>query len=200
MQTEPVYRTVYTRWARAPASQSCFGKHGCKRPVDKHAKQTVVHTRFSSHSFTQKKSRHPLLWQAARVVRGSSYLQSVCRAGHPRVIHFTKRLLRGSSAGHPIYKAFAARVIRGSSYLQSVCCAGHPRVILFTKRLLRGSPAGHPIYKAFAARVIRGSSAGHPFYKAFAARVIRGSSRVMRGSSYLQGVYRAGHPLTPFGF
>ena len=69
-----------------------------------------------------------------------------------------------------------------------------------TKRLLRGSSAGHPIYKAFAARVIRGSSAGHPFYKAFAARVIRGSSRVMRGSSYLQGVYRAGHPLTPFGF
>ena len=119
MQTEPVYRTVYTRWARAPASQSCFGKHGCKRPVDKRAKQTVVHTRFSSHSFTQRKSRHPLLWQAARVVRGSSYLQSVCRAGHPRVIHFTKRLLRGSSAGHrgscaghPIYKGFTVRVIR----------------------------------------------------------------------------------------
>ena len=73
MQTEPVYRTVYTRWARAPASQSCFGKHGCKRPVDKHAKQTVVHTRFSSHSFTQRKLRHLLLWQAAAFLFNNTF-------------------------------------------------------------------------------------------------------------------------------
>ena len=64
MQTEPVYRTVYTRWAKGPASQSCFGRHGCTRHVDKHAEETVFHTRFSSHSFTQEKWRRQLLWQA----------------------------------------------------------------------------------------------------------------------------------------
>ena len=64
--------------------------------------------------------------------------------------YFGKR--RGSSAGHPIYKAFAARVIHGSSILQSVCCAGHPRVIagharviLFTRGLPCGSSA-HPVW------------------------------------------------------
>ena len=76
--------------------------------------------------------------------------------GNRHTHYFGKR--RGSSAGHPIYKAFAARVIHGSSILQSVCCAGHPRVILFTRRLMRGSSAGHPFYKAFAARVVHGSS------------------------------------------
>ena len=56
---------------------------------------------------------------AARVIRGSSYLQGVCCAGRPRVILFTRLLLRGSSAGHrgscaghPIYKGFTVRVIR----------------------------------------------------------------------------------------
>ena len=51
--------------------------------------------------------------------KGNCDTYNVCRAGHPRVIHFTKRLLRGSSAGHrrscaghPIYKGFTVRVIR----------------------------------------------------------------------------------------